>query len=136
MLTLHEGAHERQASKRTPMPQLLEEAEVVATPRGPHGLVLRLVGDLKTKYDEPVRHEALRWVADDAPRTSDPEGSLAALDDALGPRSRQGALLEILGDLVDMGLLRQDLTGLYVTGAGTAALHTIEGLTPSFTSVI
>lgn len=118
------------------MPQLLDKDQVVASPTGPHSLVLRLVGDLKARYNEPIRHEVLRWVADDAPRGNDPDGALGALDAALGTAARYSALLIILGDLVDMGLLRQDLTGLYVPDLGDQVLTDLNDRTPSFKSVI
>ena len=91
--------------------------ELLAEPRGAHSLVLALVAQLAADLGEPVLHETLQWYAD-AVEPGDDHGSVATLREVLGPPPRRTALILVLSDLVDLGLLEQDFHGFYVIQAG------------------
>ncbi len=118
------------------MPQLLDRTQLLSDPLGAHALVLRLICDLARLHGEPVEHEVLQWYTDMEPRTGDATESLDALDKVLGPRPRRINLLTVLGDLVDLGVVRQEPEGLYTTPEGVEILKDLDGQTASFERAI
>jgi hypothetical protein len=114
------------------MPPLQDPAALLTNPTGAHSLVMRLVGQIVAKHGQPVEHELLQWYADDQSDVP----AVVALGDVLGPRPRRTNLYIVIGDLIDLRLLRQEPDGLYVTEEGQLALKELAGRTASFDAVI
>lgn len=111
--------------------------EILGDPSGRHSLVLGLTAHLAEREGQPVRHESLQWYCDLEQGAPEIQAALVALRSALGPPPRKASLVQVLGDLVDLGLLKPEVRGFFTTESGTQLVRALEDAgAPSFGTLV